>query len=224
MPRGQIYSVMNDAIAEFDENILPSLSQKTNNMLTPEQTKLLSEIFNSECGEFPVEKTSENHATFCSLFKQGYVETIMRYAKPDVWSITDKGLDFMVKQEDEGKEIMIGLPPQIEMNIIKVITNSSTDTAIPTLELSKKMDKPQKQEMARMVGLMSSLFGQAMLKYGGCETDFRINGEPIEYIEKLAGLDIQERIALAVKEERYEDAANLKKLLTNTINKSSSNS
>jgi hypothetical protein len=71
----------------------------------------------------------------------------------------------------------------------------------------------QKQQLLRMVGLAAGIFSKAILEATGCEVDYKINGENISDIEKLHGLDITERIKLAVSEERYEDAARLKRLL-----------
>lgn len=85
---------------------------------------------------------------------------------------------------------------------------------------SKIEDKPafeiteeQKQQFARVLGFVAAVVGKALLKAGGCEVDFKINGEEISTIEKLNKLDITAKIELAVKEERYLDAAKLKKLL-----------
>jgi hypothetical protein len=64
-----------------------------------------------------------------------------------------------------------------------------------------------------MIGFFGAIFSKAFLEAGGCEVDFKINGEPLGDLEKLHALDISERIKLAVAEERYEDAAKLKKLL-----------
>jgi hypothetical protein len=77
----------------------------------------------------------------------------------------------------------------------------------------RKITEEEKQQAARFIGLIAGIFSKVMLQAGGCEVDFKINGENISDIEKLHGLDITERIKLAVKEERYEDAAKLKKLL-----------
>ena len=72
-----------------------------------------------------------------------------------------------------------------------------------------------KQRFNRFIGLVAGLFSKMMLEAGGCVVDFNINGENITDIEALTGLDITERLKLAVKEERYEDAAKLKKILDN---------
>lgn len=80
------------------------------------------------------------------------------------------------------------------------------------------MTEEEKQQLARTIGLVSGIFSKFMLKLGGCEVDFRINGEDISNIEKLSKLDITQRLKLAVKEERYEDAAQFKKLLENKLN------
>jgi hypothetical protein len=71
----------------------------------------------------------------------------------------------------------------------------------------------QQQQTSRMIGLFAAIVSKAFLEHGGCEVDFKINGERIQDIEKLHALDISERIKLAVLEERYEDAAKLQKLL-----------
>jgi len=76
-----------------------------------------------------------------------------------------------------------------------------------------KMSAEDRQKFIRAIGLAFSLIGQALLKSQGIETNFKINGEDIEDIEKLMAMDISDRIALAVKEERYEDAFKLKQLL-----------
>lgn len=71
----------------------------------------------------------------------------------------------------------------------------------------------QKEELMRSIGLVAALFSKFLLQNSGCEVDFRINGEDISDIEKLHELDITSRLELAVKEERYLDAAKWKKIL-----------
>lgn len=71
----------------------------------------------------------------------------------------------------------------------------------------------EKKQEIRMLGFLAGLISQFMLEVGGCEVDYKINGENINDIEKLCRFDISERIKLAIKEERYEDAAKLKKHL-----------
>lgn len=71
----------------------------------------------------------------------------------------------------------------------------------------------EKQEMCRWIGLFAGLFAKQFLEMGGCEVNFKINGEDICDIEKMCKMDITARIKLAVQEERYEDASNLKKFL-----------
>lgn len=87
----------------------------------------------------------------------------------------------------------------------------------------KPMTPEQREAMFRIFGLGFALLGKALLKEGGCVVDFKINGEDISDIEKLHKLDITEKIELAIREERYEDAGKLKKLLdkknTDNLNK-----
>mgnify|MGYP001581892575 CR=1 FL=1 len=80
-------------------------------------------------------------------------------------------------------------------------------------KVAPKMTEEQRQQFNRTLGFLAAVFAKVLLKAGGCEVDFKINGEDINDIEKLHSLDITARIELAVKEERYEDAAKLKKLL-----------
>lgn len=69
------------------------------------------------------------------------------------------------------------------------------------------------EAVMRAVGFAMGLFSKVILESTGCIVDYKINGELITDIEKLHGLDISEKLKLAIKEERYEDAAMLKKLL-----------
>ncbi len=71
----------------------------------------------------------------------------------------------------------------------------------------------QEQQAARFIGFFAAIISKAFLEHGGCEVDFKINGESLESIKQLASMDIKERIKLAVAEERFEDAAKLKRLL-----------
>lgn len=80
-------------------------------------------------------------------------------------------------------------------------------------EKNHQLTEAQKQTTLRFAGLILGIFSKALLMAGGCEVDFKINGEDISQLEKLHKMDISERIRLAIQEERYEDAAKLKKLL-----------
>lgn len=80
---------------------------------------------------------------------------------------------------------------------------------------TNQLTQEEKQQLFRMIGFVGALFSKELLKIGGCDVDFKINGEDVSDLEKLHKLDITERIKLAVQEERYEDAANLKKLIEN---------
>lgn len=82
----------------------------------------------------------------------------------------------------------------------------------------KKITKEQQMQTFRFIGLLAGLFSKVMLEEGGCVVDYKINGENITDIEKLHEMDISERIKLAVKEERYEDASKLHKLLKSKNN------
>lgn len=86
----------------------------------------------------------------------------------------------------------------------------------------RPMTPEEKQAFARSLGLVLGIFSKVLLKIGGCHVDYKINGENIDDIEKLHGLDISARLELAIKEERYEDAAQLKKLLDKKLGKGSS--
>lgn len=98
-------------------------------------------------------------------------------------------------------------------NFKKFIANMIFKKVYNRLDPSRQMTKQEKQEAARVIGFVAGIFSKALLQAGGCDVDFKINGEDISTLKKLEGMDISERIKLAVKEERYEDAAKLKKLL-----------
>ena len=82
--------------------------------------------------------------------------------------------------------------------------------------LPKHSDEEKKEmtkQALKMIGLFAGIFSKAVLESQGIIVDYKLNGENISDIEKLHELDISDRIKLAVSEERYEDAANLKKIL-----------
>ena len=80
-------------------------------------------------------------------------------------------------------------------------------------ELSEEEKKERTKQMLKIVGLMAGIFSKSILESQGVVVDYKLNGENISDIEKLHELDISDRIKLAVEQERYEDAANLKKIL-----------
>ena len=72
---------------------------------------------------------------------------------------------------------------------------------------------PNKQDFIRSMGLLAGHFSKGLLEGAGCQVNYIINGEDIAFIKDLDEIGIKERITLALKDERYEDAAALKKLL-----------
>lgn len=84
---------------------------------------------------------------------------------------------------------------------------------VAKLAIKNTQSEEQIQHVSRVFGLFAGLVSKALLERGGCVVDYKINGEDITDIEKLHELDLSERIKLAVKEDRYEDAMNLKKIL-----------
>lgn len=80
-------------------------------------------------------------------------------------------------------------------------------------KLSDEDKKEMTKQALKMIGFIAGVFSKAVLESQGIIVDYKLNGENISDIEKLHELDISDRIKLAVSEERYEDAANLKKIL-----------
>jgi len=93
------------------------------------------------------------------------------------------------------------------------MAKKKTPKKVSKTEAPIMLTEDEMQQMARGIGMMMGRLSRLMLQAGGCEVDFKINGESIDDIEKLQAFDIKQRIKLAVKEERYEDASALKKLL-----------
>jgi hypothetical protein len=79
----------------------------------------------------------------------------------------------------------------------------------------RKLTEEQQTHMLKMFGFIAGHFSKVILAANGYDVNYKINGEDISDIKGLQVMDIQQRIGLAVKEERYEDAAKLKKLLNN---------
>jgi hypothetical protein len=74
------------------------------------------------------------------------------------------------------------------------------------------------QAFLRTLGYLSGIFSKFLLESTGCVVDYKINGENINDIKKMNSIDIKERLKLAISEERYEDAAVLKKMLESNGN------
>jgi len=80
-------------------------------------------------------------------------------------------------------------------------------------KISEEEKKEMTKQALKMIGLIAGVFSKAILESQGIIVDYKLNGENISDIENLHELDISDRIKLAVAEERYEDAANLKNIL-----------
>jgi hypothetical protein len=64
-----------------------------------------------------------------------------------------------------------------------------------------------------LIGHAAGLFSKFLLESEGFNVDYKINGENIEDIEKFSVLTIQQKLELAIKEERYSDCVVLKKII-----------
>jgi hypothetical protein len=122
--------------------------------------------------------------------------------------VDSKVLEFMLTSSikcavDESEKRIIEMQQDITSSIPKIIHSN----------LSGNLNDERKKTYMRMLGLFTGLASKAMLQETGLIVDYKINGEDISEIEKLHELDISERLQLAVTEERYDDAANLKKII-----------
>jgi hypothetical protein len=81
--------------------------------------------------------------------------------------------------------------------------------------IPQKFTEEERSLLKNTLGIVFGLMSKAILQEQGFEVNYKINGEDISFIDKLSGLDLTERLNLAVREERYEDAAVLKKMLLN---------
>lgn len=61
--------------------------------------------------------------------------------------------------------------------------------------------------LARGFGFITGVLSKFALEYGGCNVDYKINGESIEKIRDLTEFDLTDRLKLAISESRFEDAA-----------------
>jgi len=123
-------------------------------------------------------------------------------------------LDFMLTSSvryaiEETDKKSIEIQKELFKQVPKLITN-----------FHGNIQDEKKKSYVRMLGLFTGLASKELLKSTGLIVDYKINGEDISDLEKLHELSITERIQLAVKEERYLDAANLKKLLDEKNGKS----
>jgi hypothetical protein len=79
------------------------------------------------------------------------------------------------------------------------------------------LTKQERHDFFKFAGLIAGLFSKFLLEGEGFVINYTINGENISDIQNLEVMDISERIKLAVAEERYEDAARLKRLLDSKL-------
>ena len=77
------------------------------------------------------------------------------------------------------------------------------------------MNEEEKKQFSRRIGMITGKLSKFMLEMGGMDVSYKINGEEIDDIKKMQEMDIKEKINLAIKEERYEDAQKLKNILEN---------
>jgi hypothetical protein len=85
--------------------------------------------------------------------------------------------------------------------------------------LTPEEKKRALKEATSIIGVAAGLFSKFLLESQGYIVDFKINGENIEDIEKFFVLTIQQKLELAIKEERFNDCIILKKILDeNKIN------
>jgi hypothetical protein len=74
----------------------------------------------------------------------------------------------------------------------------------------------KKDEFIKGLAYLAGAFSKFVFESYGNKVDYKINGESLENILKLPLASIDEKIKLAILEERYEDAAALKKLKDST--------
>lgn len=81
----------------------------------------------------------------------------------------------------------------------------------------KDFTENQKKELDRIFGMILGKASKVMLQNSGMDVNYKVNGEDISDIKKLNEMDLKEKIELAIKEERYEDAQMLKNILDSKI-------
>lgn len=91
--------------------------------------------------------------------------------------------------------------------------NDKNTIIISNMPNPMKMNDEEKKEFSRNIGMITGKLSKFMLEMGGMDVSYKINGEDINDIRKMEELDIRQKIELAIKEERYEDAQILKNIL-----------
>lgn len=77
----------------------------------------------------------------------------------------------------------------------------------------KKRNELTANDIKSIFGISLGLLSKYILEDLGYNCNYLINGESIDNIEKLSVLNIQQKLELAIKEERYSDCVILKKLI-----------
>lgn len=99
--------------------------------------------------------------------------------------------------------------------VFKENENDKNTVIISNMPDPMDLNDDEKKEFSRSVGMITGKLSKFMLEMGGMDVSYKINGEDINDIKKMQELDIKGKIELAIKEERYEDAQQLKNILEN---------
>lgn len=75
------------------------------------------------------------------------------------------------------------------------------------------LSEEDQKRIVTFIGYATGMFSKFLLEFNGYHVDYKINGEKIEDIKNMQPLDIQQKIQLAISEERYEDAAKLRDIV-----------
>lgn len=79
----------------------------------------------------------------------------------------------------------------------------------------KVLSEEERKMMAMSMGLITGLISKFIMEDQGYDVDYKINGIPIDDVDKFNKLGLKEQLSLALKEERFEDCIILRDKIKN---------
>lgn len=117
-----------------------------------------------------------------------------------------------IKRKELSKE------EQERLNMLLNASNKVSKLSKSDKNLANKINEKQKKELDKLFGMILGKASKVMLEKSGMNVNYQVNGEDISDIKKLNEMDLKQKIDLAIKEERYEDAQKLKNILDSKSN------
>ena len=139
---------------------------------------------------------------FLHLWEHDLICQTISFDGHAVWSITQMGFHICLAIQQRNS-----LSKSMDMKIIRFDKNAEVQFT--------PLDSQSEEFKAAMksIGLNLGQLSKTILETNDVKVDYSINGQSVDEVTNLNELSISDKIQLALAEERYEDAAELNKIL-----------